>query len=231
MVGAFAVAALVGLAAVAGREREAEPFELETRAVEPIRAPSSETLVDAIVAQLPYERGRDTRGAPADGVFAEWIDLLRATVYRDQAARNGLDPAPLDRRLARIGGEDRPNETYLTATDDATRRLVRANARRLGMRLLSLRFLHPEGIPVPVATLSAPPDLVRRSGGAPLGASVFATVADETRSLGWYSDVVDERGEWVQSEGLVPAAGSGVFVTRFPGATACGGAIFCRVHG
>ena len=84
------------------------------------------------------------------------------------------------------------------------------------MRVVSISFLYPEAIPVPVAVASASPALVRRSGGAPLGASVFAGAADETRSLRWYADIVDERGECVQSEGLVPAAGSGAFRDPVP---------------
>lgn len=228
LLGAIAVGVLVALAAVLGREGAAEPFGLESRPVDRMEAASEQELADAIVAQLPHADRRSQR----DDVFNEWIDLLRQTVYRDQAPRNGLPPeAPLVLGLGGIGGEERANRAYLTASENAMRQLVRANAQRLDMQLLSIDFLHPEGIPVPVAVASAPPALVARSGGAPLGASLLAGVADDTRSLGWYADVVDEEGRWVQSEGLVPAAGAGRFDTRLPDATACGGPVFCRAHG
>ena len=204
LLGAIAVGVLVALAAVLGREGAAEPFGLESRPVDRMEAASEQELADAIVAQLPHADRRSQR----DDVFNEWIDLLRQTVYRDQAPRNGLPPeAPLVLGLGGIGGEERANRAYLTASENAMRRLVRANAQRLDMQLLSIDFLHPEGIPVPVAVAYAPPALGASAGGAPRGGCVLSGVAAAGKSVA--SDVVNAASRPAQWSGTRPPSGQG----------------------
>jgi hypothetical protein len=98
---------------------------------------------------------------------------------------------------------------------------------------VSLEFLRPEGITVPMAVVQAPDEFLESSGGAYLGYSIFKGAYDDTQSLGWYADVVDEDGKWVQSQGLVPTAGSGEIAVaeRWRGHDQCGGPVLCTGHG
>jgi len=218
-------AALVGTASPS-------PFRLELRPVTPIVPSSPDDLPSAIRAQTDVEGGA---GVPP-AVLDEWSRLLGGVVYRDQAALNRL-PAPGGDSLAvplpfaAPGGVNRANAEYLAESEDAYRRLVLDNLGALGMTLESLHFMSVEGIPVPVVRARAANRLLERSGSVPLGYSVFAGGYDEHLSLGWYVDVLDEHGAWVQSQGLVPAGGSGSFDSAVEDADACGGPVVCVAHG
>jgi hypothetical protein len=164
-------------------------------------------------------------------------------VYRDQAELNGLPP--YDGRGAEpststgvrfstaIGGDGGPVSAYRTASEDAFRGLVEDNVARLGLELVSLEFIQPEGVTVPIAVVRASEEFLQRSGGAHLGYSIFAGADDERPSLGWYADVVDTDGEWVQSQGLVPTAGAGAFgvAERWSNHDECGAPVLCAIHG
>jgi len=218
---AVAGAALVGTAAPS-------PFRLELRPVTPIVPPSPDDLPSAIRAQTVAEAGA---GVPP-AVLDEWSRLLDGVVYRDQAGLNGLTGSDgVPRPFRGPGGENRANAAYLVESEQAYRRLVLDNLGELGLVLESLRFMNVEGIPVPLVRVRAPRSLLERSGSVPLGYSVFAGGYDESLSLGWYVEVLDEPGAWVQSQGLVPAGGGGSFDSAIEGANACGGPLLCVAHG
>ncbi len=210
-------------------ESDDPPFVLEDVNVERIDAATPDAMSDMIGAQVGGPTLVVSIGAAdsAEDVRAEWSRLVAQSVYRDQAPAAGLPP------FNGLGGGGEPVSVYRTASEDAFRGIVEQNVDALGLELVSLEFIHPEGIAVPVAVVRAPDEFLERSGGAYLGYSIFNGANDETRSLGWYADVVDEDGEWVQSQGLVPTAGSGEYgvAERWWDHDECGGPVLCTVHG
>jgi hypothetical protein len=230
-----------------------EPFALVEQPVERIAASQPDALMDAILAQLgeselgslqPAKRGTVLSGRdPQTRVQARahFSALVAGSVYRDQAPLHGLR-TPHEYRATdsggtsyadAIAGEAASVSSYLSASEGAYRRLIERNVARIGLSLVSLDFLHPEGITVPIAVVRAPTEFLQRSGGVYLGYAIFRDAADDDRSLGWYVDVVGEDDRWVQSQGLVTTAGSGSYAVGpyWASHVECGGPIPCPMHG
>ncbi len=229
-------------------------------AVGPITAASSEALVAAIQRELGISPPAGIRVGPAPphsrsrrfldvtlpagsrrAAFESWAGLVTAVVYRDQAARNGLVPVGGEGEWggtsqpvvdAVLPGLDRPSRSYRALGRAALRCAVRRNAARLGVTLTSVRIPMLEGIPVPIVVARVPAALAHRSGGSfGLAGALFP---DGVSPLGWFAELEDSRGGWMQSAGLAPAAGRGVgrVPTAYRGAQACGhpSEIPCESH-
>lgn len=231
------------LAGCNGGDAKEEPFALERVKVERIEAATSKELADAIFEQVGGSQAFPSSNSPGtrEEVRAQWSRLVASAVYRDQAP---LDDIAYDYRGPLIttsegvafgggGGEGLPVSVYETASEDAFRRIVEENVEALGLELVSLEFIEPEGITVPLVVVRAPANFLERSGGEHLGYSIFNGAADDSLSLGWYADVVDENGVWVQSQGLVPTAGTGDWARaeRWSGHDDCNDLPVCTVHG
>jgi hypothetical protein len=112
--------------------------------------------------------------------------------------------------------------------------LIRRNAAHLRGRIVSLRMLHVEGMPVPVVTFAAPQALAARSGGNwGLSYSLFGDGGVRHPYLGYWVTVKDEAGRWVQSLGQVPSTGqgSGDIATPYRSDQSCAGLALCSAHG
>ena len=182
---------------------------------------------------------------PRDATYANWRALVTAVVYRDQATANGLVPVGGEQEeggtfAAGVGGGgvlpggDRARMTYRAMSPSSLRCAVRRDAARLGLAVTSLRIPRVEGIPVAMAVARVPTALARRSGGS-FGLSSALLTTARSSALGWFVVLEDGSGGWVQSAGLVPAAGRGVnqVAPGYQGALACGRPpeIECSSHG
>jgi hypothetical protein len=168
--------------------------------------------------------------------FRQWAALMAAVVYRDQAPGDGLLPVAgtsvNELHSSVLAGGPRAHHAHRTFSAESLRCLSHRHAARIGARVVSLRLLHVEGLPVPVVTISIPDALARRSGG---NTGLAGSVIDSPDSdyLGYFVTVVDGEGRWVQTGGLVPSSGSGVggVSPRYQAGQACGGPIECVLHG
>jgi hypothetical protein len=101
--------------------------------------------------------------------YAHWAGLLAAAAYRDQARRNHLTEVAgtsfADGSTVLGGRGRRGVASYRTLPAASLSCLIHRNAARLHARIVSLRMLEVEGMPVPVFTVSVPPELAARSGG------------------------------------------------------------------
>jgi hypothetical protein len=171
---------------------------------------------------------------PRDATYASWRALVTAVAYRDQATANGLVPVGGEQEEggtypARVGGGgalpggDGARTTYRAMSPASLRCAVRRDAARVGLSVTSLRTPLVEGIPVVMVVARVPSALAHRSGGSfGLSSALFRT--STTSSLGWFVVLEDGSGGWVQSAGLIPAAGRGVdhAAPGYQGAQACG---------
>ena len=129
----------------------------------------------------------------------------------------------------------RSRASYPTLTESSIACLARRNAAAEGLQVLAVRFLHPEGIPVPVITAQAPTALIRRSGGQTGLAAGLLSYQHRPYSpyLGFLVEIRDPQARWVQSVGSVPDTGSGTgaFAPGYAQAQACDGLLSCTTHG
>jgi hypothetical protein len=169
--------------------------------------------------------------------YAHWAGLLAAVAYRDQARRNHLTEVAgtsfADGSTVLGGRGRRGRATYRTLSTASLACLIRRNAARLHARVVSLRMLNVEGMPVPVVTVSVPPALATRSGGNWGLSYSFLDSSAPPPYVGYWVTVKDDAGRWVQSLGQVPSAGggSGDISTRYRSGRSCAGLPVCSAHG
>jgi hypothetical protein len=228
-------------------------------AVAPVNAATPEALLSAVLRQIGRSGLRDARvtvppagfsgkawltfSLPAgrrEAAEAHWAALLAAAAYRDQADRNGLKPVagtsfpPTGGSVLGGGHGSRPISSYATLSATSLECLVRRNARRLHTRVVSMRMLRVEGLPVPVVTVRVPAALARRSGGNwGLALSMLDSPAAPPPYLGALVTVEDANGRWVQSLGQVPSTGTGAgdVSPRYQSGQSCAGLPDCSAHG
>jgi hypothetical protein len=231
--------------------------QVERVAVRPIHAGSQAVLLHAVEEQIGtdvslrigtppkgFTRGHSWMTLPpsaassAISITDSWTALLAAEIYRDQAPMNHLPALAgtttgLDSSVLADG--PRPHAAYRTLSAASLACLVRRNALALRMRVLSVRFLHPEGIPVPVINAEVPASLARRSGGQTGLAIGLLRYQHQPYSpyLGYLVQIEDSQGHWVQAAGAVPDSGGGTggFALRYAHAQECGGLVMCTTHG
>ena len=234
------------------------PTRLTTHVVHvaPIRQPTQDALLGAIIGQLGPTGLRDAHiGRPPQGfrgsswayfrspsgraaaARAVWSSQMASAVYRDQAPANGFP---------RLAGWSQPGGASVLGGDSGSRPLnryrmtsqaqladhIRRNAVRLGMRIVSLTFLHPEGLLTPVVVVEAPTAFLERDGGTLLGYSVIGGGEASDPSFGFFVEVRDPSAAWVQSQGYTGTIGTGwgVVDPAYDKATGCGGAVECVMH-
>jgi hypothetical protein len=227
------------------------------RPVAPIAAATPRALLAAVFAQIGPTGVRRTAitapprkfagrawltfklpAARPEYAYARWASLLAAAAYRDQARGNHLAEVAgttFTGGSTLLGGRGRRGiASYRTLSAAALTCLVRRNAARVHGRVVALRMLQVEGMPVPVVTVSVPPTLAARSGGNwGLSYSLFDYPGAPSPYLGYSVTVEDEAGRWVQSLGQVPSAGGGwgEISTRYQSGRSCAGLPDCAAHG
>jgi hypothetical protein len=233
---------------------------LTTRVVHvtPIRRATRDALLKAIIGQLGPTGLIDAHiGVPPhgftpnrswaffrvpDGLAASaraiWSAQMASAVYRDQAPANGFPrlggwSQPGEARSLGGGSGVRPLDHYRLTKEAQLTARIRYNAAVLGMRIVSLTYLHPEGLLTPVVVVEAPTAFLERDGGTLLGASVTGGGGAPDLFFGYYVEVRDPSGAWVQSQGYTGSIGTGwgAVDPAYDNATGCGGPVVCIIHG
>ncbi|MDX6495866.1 MAG: hypothetical protein QOE17_1852 [Gaiellales bacterium] len=236
------------------------PARLTTRVVDvaPIRRPTRGALLKAIIAQLGPTGLLDAHiGVPPHGFVpgrswaffrlpnglaasarAVWSAQMASAVYRDQAPANGFPrlggwSQPGEARALGGGSGVRPLDHYRLTSEAQLTARIRYNAAALGMRIISLTYLHPEGLLTPVVVVEAPTAFLERDGGTLLGSSVTGGGGAPHAFFGYYVEVRDPSGAWVQSQGYTGSIGTGwgAVDPAYDDATGCGGLVACTIHG
>jgi hypothetical protein len=236
------------------------PTHLTTRVVHvaPIRRPTRDALLEAIIRQLGPTRLLDAHiGVPPQGFVPDrswaffrppdgraasaraiWSAQMASAVYRDQAPANGFPrlggwSQPGEARVLGGGSGVRPLDRYRLTNEAQLTARIRYNAALLGMRIISLTYLHPEGLLTPVVVVEAPMAFLERDGGTALGSSVTGGGGAPDPFFGYYVEVRDPSGAWVQSQGYTGTigVGAGAIDPAYADATGCGGPVDCIVHG
>lgn len=223
-----------------------------------IRRPTRDALLKAIIGQLgptglldahigdpPHGFVPDRSWAffrPPDGLAASaravWSAEMASAVYRDQAPANGFQrlggwSQPGEATSLGGGSGVRPLDHYRLTSEAQLTARIRYNAAVLGMRIVSLTYLHPEGLLTPVVVVEAPRAFLERDGGTLLGSSVTGGSGAPDPFFGYYVEVRDPAGTWVQSQGYTGSIGTGwgAVDPAYDDATGCGGLVACIVHG
>ena len=226
--------------------------------VAPIRRPTRDALLMAIVHQLGptglldahigvephgFRPGYSwafflTPGGRSASARAIWSAQMASAVYRDQAPSNGFERLggwshPGAASVLGGGSGVRPLDHYRLTSEPQLTARIRGNAALLGMRVVSLTYLHPEGLLTPVVVVQAPMAFLERDGGSLLGASVTGGGGAPDPFFGYYVEVRDPSGAWVQSEGYTGTIGTGwgAVDPAYADATGCGGPVDCIIHG
>jgi hypothetical protein len=81
--------------------------------------------------------------------------------------------------------------------------------------------------------VEAPTALLERDGGTMLGSAVTGGGGAPDPFFGYFVEVRDPSGMWVQSQGYTGTVGTGwgTVDPRYANATGCGGPIMCTTHG